>query len=75
MMALFESPTGRAYRALSWRTLLVAIFALKVFASLALKQTPLLASYSTAVYALLLLLAAGLAVQNAARRTLRNRAF
>ena len=75
MMAVSESLTGKAYRALSWQNLLVAIFALKVFASLALKPTPLLASYSTAVYALLLFLAAGLAAQNAARRTLRNRAF
>jgi PAS domain S-box-containing protein len=74
-MAMSRSLVRKGHRPFSWPSPLVAIFILKLLASLVLKQTPILASYSSVVYALLLLLAAGLAVENAVQRALRNRAF
>lgn len=75
MTGISWSRTGSRLGVLYWQIVIVVTFALKLLASLALQQTPTLASYSTAVYSLLLLLAAGLFFENAARRTLGNRSF
>src|SRR5277367_3731332 len=72
-ISLPRSEKGRRF--LTWQNLILALFAIKLLATIVLQQTPKLASYSCALYGLVLLLAAGLAIQNARKRTLGNRAF
>jgi PAS domain S-box-containing protein len=74
-MEISSERDGTRPAVLSWRNLILAALAVKLLATVALKQTPELASYSAALYALVLLLATGLSIQNAVQRTLGNRSF
>ena len=58
-----------------WPTLLVGILVIKATISLTLRQSAIGWAYNTVLYFLLLLLATGLAVLNAARNTQGNRSF
>jgi PAS domain S-box-containing protein len=75
MNGISWSRSGKELGVISWQSLLIAALTIKLLASLALKPTPTLASYSTAAYFLLLLLAAGLSIHNAVERTLGSRSF
>ena len=63
------------FRLRSWPTLFAGVLAVKAVLSLTLKQSHGLAAYSSTVYFLLLALATGLAIRNAAQNTQGSRPF
>jgi PAS domain S-box-containing protein len=75
MFGRFSSSLVVGLRSYSWPAVLVGIVVLKAFLSLAIKPGSGVAAYSSIIYFLLLLLAAGFAARNGVQNTLGARPF